>query len=414
LKDKVKNLFGPCAIFLTGYGLIFFSKGLGFASIFTALSSILIWGLYLILRKHKIARVILAYGVFSITPILSYTGQIGVLTGFNGNHSSIKWLGVSFVMASISIFIYNDQFTFKSLFLNIMQPIRLNSGPIALTSSKIHAFSRKRTFIYIRWMILGTFMFSVIASGLSQLLILKESTEALDILIFGIIFEAYVYFNFVGITMMAFGALNLFGVRTAMNFNSPFSARNVIEYWQRWHISLSTVLKTLFFRPLKNTCGLPVAIFFVFISSALWHGVTLNFMIWGSFHALFWLITYYILKMLNNKQIAKILTLLLLPFIVVMGRIIFSESDSTLLLFKLQQVINWDTDSANAISHHIQFDTKTLFTLIFGGILMGFEFAFPILAKRYRFLRNQYLCVIWVFLCIEFSSFGIEGVYGTR
>jgi uncharacterized membrane protein AbrB (regulator of aidB expression) len=116
----------------------------------------------------------------------------------------------------------------------------------------------------------------------------------------------------------------------------------------------------------------------------------------------------------SSKQIAKILTLLLLPFIVVMGRIIFSESDSTLLLFKLQQVINWDTDSANAISHHIQFDTKTLFTLIFGGILMGFEFAFPILAKRYRFLRNQYLCVIWVFLCIEFSSFGIEGVYGTR
>lgn len=411
---QTKKLLGPVLICLIGYGLIFFSKGVGFASSFTLLSSVVIWGLYQLVRKTKWARVGLAYGVFFITPILSLTGQIGVLTGFNGNSSSLNWLGVSFVTAGIALFIYHDQFTLKSLFLNIMQPIRFNSGPVALTAHSISAFSKKRAIIYIRWMILGTFLFSVIASGLSQLLILKESTEALDILIFAIAFEAYVYFNFAGITMMAFGALNLFGVRTVMNFNSPFAARNVIEYWQRWHISLSTVLKNLFFLPFKKTFGLPVAIFLVFISSAMWHGVTLNFVIWGTFHALFWVLTYYIIKFITNQQIAKLLALLLFPFIVVLGRLIFSESDSSLLFFKVQQVFNWSSDSSNVISTHLEFDTKTMLTVIFATILICFEFAFPKLARKYQFMRNPYACVVWIILCIAFSSFGLEGVYGTR
>jgi len=409
-----QNLLGPILIYLIGYGLIFFSKGFSAASIYTILSSVFIWGIYQLVRQHRFARVGLAYSVFFITPILSLTGQIGVLTGFNGNSSSLNWLGVSFVSAGIALFIYHDQFTLKSLFFNIMQPIRFNSGPVALTNVKIHAFSKKRALIYIRWMILGTFLFSVIASGLSQLLILKESTDALDVLLFGIVFEAYVYFNFVGITMMAFGALNLFGVRTVMNFNSPFAARNVIEYWQRWHISLSTVLKNLFFLPFKKTFGLPIAIFLVFISSAMWHGVTLNFVIWGSFHALFWVITYYILKMIANKQLAKLLVLLLFPFIVVLGRLIFSESDSSILFFKVQQLFTWSTDQNNVISTHLQFDTKTLFTVIFATLLIAFEFTFPKLARRYHFLRHPYLSVVWIILCIAFSSFGIEGVYGTR
>jgi hypothetical protein len=367
-----------------------------------------------LVRKSRVARVGLAYAVFFITPILSLTGQIGVLTGFNGNSSSLNWLGVSFVSAGIALFIYHDQFTLKSLFLNIMQPIRFNSGPVALTAPTIKAFSKKRALIYIRWMILGTLLFSVIASGLSQLLILKESTEPLDILIFAIAFEAYVYFNFAGITMMAFGALNLFGVRTVMNFNSPFAARNVIEYWQRWHISLSTVLKNLFFLPFKKTFGLPVAIFLVFISSAMWHGVTLNFVIWGSFHALFWVLTYYILKIIKNKTIAKGFALLLFPLIVIFGRLIFSESDSSLLFFKFQQVFTWNADINNVISTHLEFDTKTLLTVILATVFISFEFAFPQLARKYHFMRNPYACIAWIILCIAFSSFGLEGVYGTR
>ena len=414
MKLHTKNLLGPVLIYLIGYGLIFFSKGVGFASIFTALSSIAIWVLYQLVRKNQFARVGLAYAVFFITPILSLTGQIGVLTGFNGNSSSLNWLGVSFVSAGIALFIYHDQFTLKSLFLNIMQPVRFNSGPVALTAPATSAFSKKRAFIYLRWMILGTFLFSVVASGLAQLLILKESTEALDILVFAIAFEAYVYFNFAGITMMAFGALNLFGVRTVMNFNSPFAARNVIEYWQRWHISLSTVLKNLFFLPFKKTFGLPVAIFLVFISSAMWHGVTLNFVIWGTFHALFWVLTYYILKIIANKALAKLFALLLFPLIVVLGRLIFSESDSSLLFFKFQQIFTWNSDPNNVISSHLEFDTKTLLTVIFATLLIAFEFAFPKLARKYHFLRNPYACVVWIILCIAFSSFGLEGVYGTR
>jgi hypothetical protein len=67
------------------------------------------------LKTNKLARTILAYAVFFITPVLSLTGQIGVLTGFNGNSSSLNWLGVSFVSAGIALFVYNGRTESKKL-----------------------------------------------------------------------------------------------------------------------------------------------------------------------------------------------------------------------------------------------------------------------------------------------------------
>ena len=95
----------------------------------------------------------------------------------------------------------------------------------------------------------GIFFYTVLATGLAPFLVLRGSTESLDILIFSIVFELYVYFNFSGLTFVVFGLLNAAGVRTKLNFKMPFSARNMIDYWQRWHVSLSGVLKTSSLHP---------------------------------------------------------------------------------------------------------------------------------------------------------------------
>ena len=56
-------------------------------------------------------------------------------------------------------------------------------------------------------------------------------------------FELYVYFNFSGISFMVYGLLTLAGLPVILNFQAPFSARHVPEFWQRWHITLSTWIR---------------------------------------------------------------------------------------------------------------------------------------------------------------------------
>jgi alginate O-acetyltransferase complex protein AlgI len=71
------------------------------------------------------------------------------------------------------------------------------------------------------------------------------------------------------------------------NFRHPFSATSVIDYWQRWHISLSQILKELFFVKLKSKIGLYSTVFVVFFASAIWHGISQSFIFWGIFTLLF-------------------------------------------------------------------------------------------------------------------------------
>jgi len=80
-----------------------------------------------------------------------------------------------------------------------------------------------------------------------------------------------------------YGFYGIIGVRVPLNFRQPFSSTNIVEYWRAWHISLSMVLKALFYHPTKRFLGTNFAILLVYLASAMWHGVTANFFLLGSF-----------------------------------------------------------------------------------------------------------------------------------
>ena len=90
----------------------------------------------------------------------------------------------------------------------------------------------------------------------------------------------------------------MFGLGIPLNFRQPFSSRNLIEFWRGWHVTLSSVLKNLFYNPVRTKSNGSIALFVVFLSSAMWHGVTVNFIFWGTFHATCFIITK---LLLNNK-----------------------------------------------------------------------------------------------------------------
>lgn len=100
-----------------------------------------------------------------------------------------------------------------------------------------------------------------------------------------------IYFDFSGYSDMAIGLALIFGFEFPENFNLPYISKSIKEFWQRWHISLSSWFKDYLYIPLGgNKLGnfrTYRNLLIVFICTGLWHGASFNFLIWGLFHGLF-------------------------------------------------------------------------------------------------------------------------------
>lgn len=100
-----------------------------------------------------------------------------------------------------------------------------------------------------------------------------------------------IYFDFSGYTDMAIGLAMMMGFRFIENFDLPYLAQSIGDFWRRWHISLSTWFRDYVFFPLERkripVIGQSLNILIVFMLTGLWHGVTLNFMAWGLLHGFF-------------------------------------------------------------------------------------------------------------------------------
>jgi alginate O-acetyltransferase complex protein AlgI len=99
-----------------------------------------------------------------------------------------------------------------------------------------------------------------------------------------------IYFDFSGYTDMAIGFARMMGIKLPQNFNWPYVARNIKDFWQRWHISLSAWIRDYIYIPLGgNRNGSFRRLFngmFAFALCGLWHGAAWNFLLWGLYHGL--------------------------------------------------------------------------------------------------------------------------------
>ena len=109
-------------------------------------------------------------------------------------------------------------------------------------------------------------------------------------------FTLQLYFDFSGYSDMAIGLGRLFGIRLPLNFNSPYQAVNIIEFWRRWHMTLSRFLKDYLYIPLgggrsgttRRYCNLMVTM----VLGGLWHGAGWNFVLWGGLHGTYLVINH--------------------------------------------------------------------------------------------------------------------------
>lgn len=117
-----------------------------------------------------------------------------------------------------------------------------------------------------------------------------ESLTFLDSWFTTLSYTLQLYFDFSGYSDMAIGLALLFNIRLPLNFNSPYKARDIQDFWRRWHITLSHFLTAYIYIPLggnrKGKTRTYVNIFIIFFISGIWHGAGWTFLIWGTMHGL--------------------------------------------------------------------------------------------------------------------------------
>jgi alginate O-acetyltransferase complex protein AlgI len=113
------------------------------------------------------------------------------------------------------------------------------------------------------------------------------------------------YFDFSGYSDMAIGLARLFGIRLPMNFNSPYQALNIADFWRRWHVTLSRFLRDYIYIPLggnrRGAARKYLNVFLVMLIGGIWHGAGWTFVIWGALHGTY-LLLYHAWRDLRDKR----------------------------------------------------------------------------------------------------------------
>ena len=142
-------------------------------------------------------------------------------------------------------------------------------------------------------------------------------------------FTLQIYFDFSGYSDMAIGIARMLGFRLRENFNMPYIARSLTDFWRRWHISLTTWIRDYLYIPLGGNRVSPLRIYLnlwiCFLLSGLWHGASWNFVLWGAYNGLFLTLDRLFLENALKRSGAVVATLVTL-LIVMGGWVIFRST----------------------------------------------------------------------------------------
>jgi alginate O-acetyltransferase complex protein AlgI len=161
------------------------------------------------------------------------------------------------------------------------------------------AFDAPRVINGLRLVLWGLFQKMVIADNLAALVNpVFDNPSAYDGAVHAIVtvfFAFQIYCNFSGYSDIAIGAALSLGFVSMQNFDRPYFAQSIPEFWRRWHISLSAWFRDYLYIPLGGNRTSPwrwhINLLIVFIVSGLWHGASWTFVIWGTLHGVYYILS---------------------------------------------------------------------------------------------------------------------------
>lgn len=295
------------------------------------------------LKKHGLKKMLMVTGILLNVGILFYYKYLGFFIGNINALFRLDWTVINLVLPlGISFFTFQQVSYVIDSYKGLVPPYnildyslfviffpQLIAGPIVLHNEIIPQFEnpKKKVFKpknFAKGIIAFTFglakkvlladMFGKTANyGFSHISDLDTTNTIIVILSYTL----QIYFDFSGYCDMATGLGLFFNIKIPQNFNSPYRALDIDDFWKRWHMTLTRFLRTHIYIPLggnrKGKLRTYVNMFIVFMVSGIWHGANWTFILWGFLHGVAIIITKLISKPLsklrrNSKPLLWIIT----------------------------------------------------------------------------------------------------------
>lgn len=280
-----------------------------------------------ILRTRRTRKLFLALGISGNLALLFYFKYAGFLQDIISQtpgleHSLILPLGISFFTFTQIAFLVDafrgearePSLPHYALFVSYFP--HLIAGPILhhrdimpqFASAAIYRFRHENMAIGLTIFAIGLFKKTVLADGIAPYASplfdaagQGASVTLLDAWGGALAYTLQLYFDFSGYSDMAIGASRLFGIRLPLNFHSPYKASSIIDFWRRWHMTLSRFLRDYLYIPLGgNRHGKArryLNLMATMLLGGLWHGAGWTFVVWGGLHGLYLVVNHAWLKM---------------------------------------------------------------------------------------------------------------------
>ena len=228
-------------------------------------------------------------------------------------------------------------------------------------------------------------------------------------------YSLQIYFDFSGYSKMAIGLGKMFGFNFPQNFNYPYCAASVTDFWRRWHITLSVWFRDYVYIPLGgNRVKAGRHIFNILITwllTGFWHGASWNFMFWGVYYGLLLIFEKYVIFNLIDKTqeksklnyTLKILLRIVTVFIIIIGWVLFRIEDFASLKNVIANMFVISSKNVSVyeyISLHADLCSKMIF------IIPGIIFSLPVYKLIFKKAKENTLvyCVEIIVLFVIFAA----------
>lgn len=319
-KNRITNKINNLLLIFTSYSLYISYKPI-YALLLVYVTLITYWGGKILYQKdkshHRSKYLIMILSVLTLLPLLTFKyynffnesltqtlQTIGIHIGLPGLNWAIP-IGISFFtfQALGYLFdVYYKKVEAEKKLVDYMLFIcffpQIASGPISKSKDLLPQIKRRRNFNYekvvegCKWLLWGMFLKVVVADRIGTLVdtILPNYAylNGTTCFIGATLYSIQIYSDFGGYSFMAIGVGQLMGFNLINNFQRPYFAATVTEFWKRWHISLTKWLTDYVYIPLGgNRCSktrMYINILITFLVSGIWHGANWTYIMWGIIH----------------------------------------------------------------------------------------------------------------------------------
>ena len=396
-------------------------------------------------RGKRAVLVINVIGNLGVLGVFKYTGFF--IDSFNHIfHQNLPDPGIAlpvgisfftFQALSYVIDVYQGKVQVQKNFWNVLLYIaffpQLIAGPIVKYRDISQAIESRRTDIRqasfgMRRFICGLAKKVLIANTMGKVAdaVFTADVGCVNVVVAWIGAIAYlfqIYYDFSGYSDMAIGLGKLFGFQFRENFNYPYGAVNIQDFWRKWHISLSGWFKEYLYIPLggnrKGRARTCINKLIVFFCTGLWHGASWTFVLWGLYHGMFLLLEEYVPVI---RKFPKIIGHLYSMLVVCVGFVLFRADTISQAGYMIKEMFTGFHFSAPAGSFAWQQVTPWFLTMLFAAVIGAAPmkgladkirsgiYGNEVLSRKWSFVQNglfilSYVLLLWCMIRLSGSTY---------